>query len=69
MYQFVVTGRNVALGIFPDMASALCAMQLSDPDIVQLEFGEWHANYWSFKERTVLGVVAVRPSTKPEPMF
>lgn len=68
-YLFCVTGRNICLGVFPDMSCAIASMRLSDPDVVALELGEWHANYWSPKERTVLSVVACRPSVKPEPMF
>lgn len=68
-YLFIVSGDNIALGVFRDMDTAVRAVRVSDPGAVKLELGEWHATYWSPKERTVLNVVACRPSSRPESMF
>jgi hypothetical protein len=69
MYTFVVTGKNVALGVFPSMEFAQASIVLTDPEAVQLEAGEWHAVYWSPKARTNLGIVAVRPTPIPCVLF
>jgi hypothetical protein len=68
--MFVVTARNIALGLYPDMAAAVASITaLTDPAARALGGGACHAVYWSPRHHTTFTVVEVNPSAGPSPLF